>query len=154
MASADDQAARNRDIATAYAAGESIEALASKFELSVSRTRTIAANVRPAIARPAAAMRLARERREQYRETVAELHDLARRLPLSQASSKVGAYRVLLEALEALTRIESATGYLPTALDDLAYQQTIATTVLEVLDGFELPAEAIEELSEKLGVAA
>ena len=152
MATAAEQAKRNSEIVAAHAAGESVAALALRFKLSRSRVKQI---VRTEVGgdRVASsdAVALARQRRDQYQEVVVELGELARRLPDSQASAKVGAYRALLDGLDRLSAIERALGFLPDDLGRLRGERAIVEAVLAVFVEHEVPAEARRDLLARLG---
>src|SRR4051794_31445550 len=107
------QVERNRELLAARAAGETIAALALRFGLSQSRVKQILRDGQASSDEQSGAVELAFERRREYAAIVAELSELARGLPEAQAASKVGAYRVLLDALDRLTALERALGFLP-----------------------------------------
>ncbi len=129
MASSSQQTKRNDEIAAARAAGESVAALSLQFSLSRSRIKQIIKEWSNQAAPATAAVEAAQARRSEYRAVVAELGDLARRLPDSQPAPKVGAYRVLLDALDRLTSIERALGFLPDDLGRLRSERALVEAV-------------------------
>src|SRR5688572_24931873 len=105
MAAAAEQSRRNAEIVAARAAGEGVASLALRFGLSRSRIKQIVRS-EPRAVPASGAMEAAIARRDQYEELGGELRELARRLPDTQASAKVGAYRAALDALDRITALE------------------------------------------------
>jgi hypothetical protein len=153
MASAADQAQRNEEIVAAHAAGESSQALAARFGLSRSRIRQIVDAGATTVVARSDAMSVALERREEYRRAAAELRELAWRLPDSQAAAKVGAYRALLEALDRLTALDRALGFLPGDLNRLRSERALIEAVFAVFVENDVPVEARKSLVAKLQAA-
>jgi hypothetical protein len=98
-------------------------------------------------------MALVLERRGAYLAVIADLRELARSLPLTQAAAKVGAFRVLLDALEKLTALERAVGFCPTISGARAASAPWAEAVIDVFVEHDVPVEAHEALVERLGHA-
>src|SRR5215204_5200831 len=151
MTDAAGQIERNREIAAARAAGDSIPSLALRFRLSQSRVKQILRSQPRHAAARSEALELAVERRAQYAAAVDELGGLARRLPDAQASAKVGAYRALLEALDRLTTLERALGFLPEDIGRLGSERALVEAVLAVFVEHNVPAEARQALVARLG---
>ncbi len=152
MATAVEQAKRNEEIVAAHAAGGSVAALALRFGLSPSRIKQVLRDGPSRVAGDANAMQLAESRRAEYRELVDEVRALAADLPLTQASSKVGAYKVAFEGLDRLTALERALGLLPDDLSQLGDQRDLAEAVLAVFVEFNVPDQARQAVVERLGV--
>lgn len=152
VASAADRAVRDEEIAAAHAAGESVRSLSERFGLSLSRVKEVMRAGPPLSVPVSEGVRLAFERREEYRRVAAEVRDLAGRLPDSQASAKVGSYKLLLDSLDRLTALDRALGLLPSDLGRLHSDRAVAETVLAVLVEHDVSAEARRDLVERLAV--
>jgi DNA-binding transcriptional regulator YdaS (Cro superfamily) len=149
MASAAEQTRRNAEIAGARAAGESVPSLALRFGLSPSRIKQIVRETHPIPAPVAANAAIAR--RDEYRELAAELRELARRLPDEQAPAKVGAYRATLDALDRVTAVERALGFLPDDLARIRSERALVEAVFAVFVEHQVPDEARLALIRRLG---
>ena len=145
------QVERNRKITLARATGESIPSLARRFGLSESRVKQILRIEGGGSGKGSDAVELAVERRAEYAATVAELRELARRLPDMQAAAKVGAYRVLLDALDRLTALERALGFLPDDIGRLRSERALVEAVFAVFVEHDVPPEARRALVARLG---
>jgi len=151
MPSAAEQSERNREIIAARAAGEDVESLARRFGLSSSRVKQILRSRRVVVSEVATdAVAAASRRRSDYLETVGDLQGLARRLPDSQAAAKVGCYRALLDALDRLTNLERALGFLPSDLGQLRSERALVEAVLSVFVEHEVSSDARRALVDRL----
>jgi hypothetical protein len=151
MPDAAGQVQRNREVVAARAGGETISALALRFGLSKSRVKQLLREAGPPSAtKPASAMELALERRHEYAAAVHEIGRLARRLPESQPAPKVGAYRALLDALDRLTALERALGFLPNDVGRLKSERALVEAVFAVFTEHEVPDEARRALVARL----
>ena len=144
------QVKRNREIVAARAAGETVEALAERFNLSQTRIKQVLREEPDAAPEPGGAVALALERRREYCELVAELRVLARRLHAGQAAAKVGAYRTLLDALDRLTTLERLLGFLPDDLGRVRSERSLVEAVFAVFVEHDVPAEARRALVARL----
>lgn len=152
MPAAARQVQRNREITLARAAGESIPSLAQRFGLSRSRVKQILrVETGESGGQTSEAVELAVQRRAEYVAAASDLRDLARRLPDTQAAAKVGAYRVLLDALDRLTALERALGFLPDDIGRLRSERALVEAVFAVFVEHDVPVEARRALVAQLG---
>jgi transposase-like protein len=150
VANAAQQTERNQAVAAARAAGASVSEIAARFGLSQSRVKQILKATPVSAGGHREALALAVERRREYSELVGELRALARRLPDTQASSKVGAYRGVLDALDRLTALERALGFLPHDLGRLGGERALVEAVVGVFLEHDVPDEARRALVARL----
>jgi tetratricopeptide (TPR) repeat protein len=153
MASAENQSRRNHEIVAARAAGRTLAELAKDHGLGLSRVKEILAEARQAgvLAVPAtAAMRAAEARRGEYTEAVAEIRRLALALSDTQASAKVGALRLLVDALDRLTRLEQALGHLPRGLEQVSDDRDLLAMTVTVLRDHKVPEAVMHDLAARL----
>lgn len=142
MAKAAEQVARDAEIRAAHAAGENVAALAARFGLSPSRVKQIVAAEPPVTPPVGGAIKLAEERRADYRDLIAEARAFTTMIPDTQPAAKVGGYRLLLDGLDRLTSLEQKLGYLPTDLAELGHKREFAAKVHAIFVEHDVPAEA------------
>lgn len=150
MASADEQAARNEQIAADKAAGMTIAAIALKHGVSVSNVKRILKERRERQPARPGARELAEQRRDDYAEVLADVRKLARWVPYEQASAKVGAFKVVLDALDRLTAIEQQLGYLPGELRQIGDERRFVDAFEAVAREFDIGPEAVAALQARL----
>lgn len=153
MPNAADQTRRNLELVAAHAAGASVASLAKTFGLGRSRIKEILAEARAGADSglvTTAMVRLAEERRAEHAEVVRELRELSLEIPLEQAAAKVGAYRVRLYAMDRLTALEQALGYLPRELEEVGDDRVVLEAVQSVLTEYRLPVAAARALRQRL----
>jgi len=151
---AEEQTRRNREIVTARAAGRTVRQLAEDHGMGQSRVKEILANSSEGGIDKlpvTAVMRAADARREEYADATAEARRLARALPDTQASAKVGAIRLWLDALDRLTRLDQALGHLPRDFDQVGDDRMVLVTTAAVLREHDVPKAVSQDLLERLG---
>lgn len=142
MASAAQQFLRDAEIRAAHAAGESTAALVARLGLSKSRVKQIISAEPPPVEPVSGAIKLAEERRAAYHDLLDEARAFTTMIPETQAAAKIGGYRLVLDGLDRLTSLEQKLGYLPTDLGELGHKRDFAQKVLDILVGYDVPAEA------------
>lgn len=151
---AEEQTRRNREIILGRAAGSSVRQLAEDHGMSQSRVKEVLAKSREADVDkvPATAtMRAADARRGEYVAVTAEVRRLAFALPETQASAKVGALRLCLDALDRLTVLDQALGHLPRELDQVGDDRILLETTAAVLRENKVPHAVRQDLLHRLG---
>lgn len=98
----------------------------------------------------AGAWERAERRLAEYDQVVTEVHALARAISISQASAKVGAYRVLLDALDRRLKLEQELNFLPGDLHELGDERRLADAFAEVIDLHKLPPAVVDDLRARL----
>lgn len=150
MATAHEQVQRDAQIAADKAAGLTVPQIATKHGVSASTVKGAIRRSREQRPVRPAAMEVAEQRLAEYDEVVEELRDLAHAIDIAQASAKVGAYKVLLDALDRRTRLEQDLGYLPSDLRTLGDERRLADALAEVVELHKMPPEAVEDLKTRL----
>jgi transposase-like protein len=150
VATAREQMQRDAQIAADRLAGMTVAALAEKY--GVSKTTIKAAIRRTRELHPVrpAAIDLAERRWAEYDEIVGELRELAHAIPVAQASAKVGAYKVLLEALDRRTKFEQDLGHLPADLRELGDERRLAEAFAAVVELHGVSPAAVADLKSRL----
>lgn len=155
MASADQQAARNRGIIIAKASGEETAAIAAKHGISTARVRQIlaAGTVELIEAKGPDPVHAALERRAQYEEIYEKANALFDEIPDSNPSPKVGALRLGLLALDRLSAWDQSVGIIPTApswVSQEAHLRSYATALIDALERVGFPIEKLDEVLEAM----
>jgi hypothetical protein len=155
MASAEKQAARNREILIAKARGEDVEAIATRHDLSPTRIRQILAAGTAVLAGADAhdGLQVALQRRAEYEGIYEKALALYEDLPNSNPSPKVGALRLALTALDRLATWDQTIGFVPTPPTLVSYQLEVRKFMHALLQGLEaagIPDEAVEKVMDEI----
>ncbi len=149
MASADKQAARNREIVLAKARGEDTNQIAAQHGLTPARVRQILAAGTVVLndAGDIDPVQVALERRSQYEALFEQASSLAERIPDSNPAPKVGALRLSLAALDRLATWDQVIGLIPGQLP-FVYQEVDIRKYTEALfSSFEAAGIPIETVN-------
>jgi hypothetical protein len=155
MASADQQAARNRKIVIAKARGEDVNTIAARHGLSPARVRQILAAGAAIVAEADGPdpVQIALERRAQYELLYERALALFEQIPDTNPSPKVGALRLALAALDRLSGWEQTVGVMP-AGPAWVYKELdarkLGNTLWDAMERADIPEHAIEQVVESL----
>lgn len=154
MPSAEEQTRRNTEIALGRATGRTIRDLAEEHGMSQSRVKEVLAKESEAgvyTVPTTAVIQAADARRDEYAAATAEARRLALALPDTQASAKVGAIRLWLDALDRLTCLDQALGHLPRDLHQVGDDRMLLEVIASVLLEHDVPDAARRDLIDRLG---
>lgn len=155
MATASKQAARNREILIASASGDTAKQIAARHDLTATRVRQIISAEAPVLADAGAIepAKAALERRAQYEAIYEDAVAYFERIPDSDASPKVGALRLALNALDRLSTWDQVIGVIPGNLalanDQIEFVR-ILEVVLETIETAGVKPEVFEMISENI----
>jgi hypothetical protein len=151
MASADKQAARNRQILIAKVRGEDTKVLAERYEISPSRVRQILAAGTAVLADGGPdPVQVALEHRAQYEVIYEKALAMFERIPDSNPAPKVGALRLTLLALDRLSTWDQTIGVLPQSLSTAFQQIDYRRFFNEFFDALDPALEAAGFSQEKV----
>jgi DNA-binding CsgD family transcriptional regulator len=140
MASASEQAARDRAILAARVAGQAPAEIARRHNLTPTRVRQIVAANLATLAdeRRVDPVQVAFQRRAEYEELLEKAWELADAIPIENPSPKVGALRLTLLALDRVCAWDQIIGVLPgaphqipTATDDRDKAEEVVRVLTE-----------------------
>ena len=136
MATAQQQAARNRKILLARVKGQPVSEIAAAHDLTPARVRQILAGSVQVLAEDRVdPVQVAFEVRAELGLVLADAKALAREIPIENAAAKIGALKLVLVALERLAEWQRYLGVLPAP--SLAVELDAREVAAEMLDLFE-----------------